>query len=242
MPDSTDSYWPVADDLRPAGSSVSVQKEPLGTGLFVDDPLLPIVESLPDPRTFLTDLVDAGWQASDAVLFENEDVYRQLLDGLADGCEMELISYGTGDATIGQAIEAAIGVGGGTLQCDQRVIIGGVFQTVCTGAWGPGTPGTQPVTGGCITVNSYAAPVTKVESRRIRKIYTNCTTCLMTQTRSRTGTARLKEQDDTVDCPPPAGYASPPASIAPCDAVNIIWGGWSTWTPPAPGQPGSPCV
>ncbi|MCH2169975.1 hypothetical protein MK489_04250 [Myxococcota bacterium] len=239
----TDSRWPVDPESLPDGRGDIATREPFETGLLSNDPFLRLVQSQPDPTKLLKALVDAGWQAAHADLFTSKCRRDQLLDGLADGFERQQEDLWVGFDLIDESIDSKLcgGGGPGKIQCDEHIVDSGPFGRSCTGTFGPGTPGTRPVTGGCITVNTYTATVTETEQRCQRKIYTDCTSCRVCQTRTRTGQTRLTEMDTNATCPPPAGYTSPPASRSPCSMANIDWGDWGPWTPPGPGKPGSPC-
>ncbi|MEE3326017.1 MAG: hypothetical protein VX252_01625 [Myxococcota bacterium] len=239
----TDSLWPVDPELRPDGRGDRATRQKLETGLFSDDPFLELVQAQEDPTKLLSALVDAGWRASDADVFESECRRNQLLDGLAEGFVVQLEDISSGFEIIDDSIDLEICEDGDSDETDCTVSIKESGNTTrCTGTFGPGTPGTQPLgTGGCITVNRYKATVTGTQTRTLKKTYADCTVCTVTQTRTRTGTTRLKEQDVNATCPPPANYTSPPASRAPCSMANISWGSWGAWTPPGPGEKGSAC-
>ena len=242
LPADTDSLWPVDPELRPDGRGDRATRQKLETGLFSDDPFLELVQAQEDPTKLLSALVDAGWQASDADVFESECRRNQLLDGLAEGFVVQLGDISVGFEIIDDSIGSDICEDGESDETDCTVSIKESSNTTsCKGTWGPGTPGTQPIMGGCITVNRYKATIKETQTRTLTKTYADCTVCSVTQTRTRTGTARLKEQDLNATCPPPAGYTSPPASRGPCRVANIIWNSWSAWTPPGPGEKGSGC-
>src|SRR5690606_3951097 len=138
LDDSTDASWPVAEAQQGVDVTEATEPDQFGTGVFPDDPLLPVIESQTDPTEWLSVLVSAGWEASDADLFKSECRQVQLLCDMADGLVDKLNEDVTGADVTGEAIEYSVcQVGDGGGGCTLRTFIGGVWQSgfVDTTGW-----------------------------------------------------------------------------------------------------------
>lgn len=242
LSDETDPYWPVDPSIQPDGTAPTTTKEPLATGVFPDDPLLPVIESQTDPTELPSVLVSAGWEASDADLFKSECRQDQLLSDMADGFVLELAEDGAGVDVIGDAIDDTVCQGGGGGGgCTPRTIIGGVWQSGCvdTTGWVLTGTGTGVTMGQCWPENCWSGAFFHYERCRVRKIYANCTTCLMVQQRFNNCTASVCELDTSTPLgPPPCGAVPPgytppagPSIGSPCTAANPDCEGWTDWSP-----------
>ncbi len=244
LSNETDAYWPVAPSLSPDGASPSASMELLATGVFADDPMLPVIESQSDPTELLSVLVSAGWAAADADLFKSGCRRDQLLSGLAVGFALELAEDGSGVAGIGEAIADATCQGGGSgggMSCTPHEVVGGVSRRGCIDStgWVLNSIATGATTGQCYPKNCWEGAFFHYERRRVRKIYSNCTTCVMVQHRDNNCTASICQLDNNTPLGPPpcgavpAGYTPPagPTSGSPCAAVSPNCNGWTEWAP-----------
>lgn len=242
LDDSTDASWPVAEAQQGVDVTEATEPDQFGTGVFPDDPLLPVIESQTDPTELLSVLVSAGWEASDADLFKSECRQDQLLSDMADGFVLELAEDGAGVDVIGDAIDDTVCQGGGGGGgCTPRTIIGGVWQSGCvdTTGWVLTGTGTGVTMGQCWPENCWSGAFFHYERCRVRKIYANCTTCLMVQQRFNNCTASVCELDTSTPLgPPPCGAVPPgytppagPSIGSPCTAANPDCEGWTDWSP-----------
>lgn len=244
LDERSNSLWPVSQSLHPDAASQPAEKSALATGVFQNDPLAPTIESQTDPTALLSILVSSGWQASDAVLFKSVCRRDQLLNGLVLGFEAELNDDGGGVIDIAEAIDDTIcqgggGGGGGPITCTPSTIIGGVSSSGCIFlGWtfvATTTSGTSPQ--GCWIDNEWSGRHFYFERRTVRKIYSNCTSCTMTQTRYKNCTDAVVLTDTAIGfqtpCAIPAGY-TPPAPNIPtsCGSGTEDCENWGGWAPP----------
>jgi hypothetical protein len=235
-----------ADDrnLRVAPSPVDPNELPPGAfdnGRFTDNPFEAENISLADPNDVEDFFVTIGWVRLRTVAIGRCIQFQPWLEAIDEVVADELAVPGSAtfdlsDSTVCQ------GGGGGGITCTPRTVTSSFITCTSTG-WGAPTSTPQPLAGGCMVENSWSASVTYTETRRTRFIYSNCTSCLQTETRTRTCTAYLAEVDlagPVFQCGTgiPAGYTPPPASTTPCSlpSANCI-GGWGPWT-----IVGAPCA
>jgi len=245
IPSSDDRNWRV----MPA--TVNPEDFPPGMmvrGVFVDDPFADTVASSTDPDELLDFLVTIGWSAARTSIISSECPVSTSLEALAYDVQQELANPGQHDFAAIHSL-ATTCQGGGTpppppppppITCNPVTVIGGVSASGCVFlGWTFNGTTTVPATGGgCWIQNSWTGSHFYYERRNVRKIYANCTTCTMTQTRYKDCTAGFAGVDFGIGvvnpCAIPAGYTPPagPAAGTSCGATNETCGNWSDWGPP----------
>lgn len=241
LSEDSDFHWPIPIDF-PTENSSSVSKESLTNGLLHDDPMVSIVESLSDPTILLNALVSIGWKASDAVLFESDCKIQEVLDGFAEGFELEFNDIDSGNDIFHRTInDSACQVSSGDCKEYTRMTSSYMFGDGCSGTWVHTGTHDHSTAGNCLFYNHWISTITQSQFRKIRKFYEDCTTCAFDQTRTRTNSLTNEQLDPNAFCPLPSNYVPPVPDHSPCNMGSSDWSSWGDWTPPLPGEPGSPC-
>jgi hypothetical protein len=242
IPDADDRNWKVAPlPVNPE----EVPARSMNKGLFVDDPFADAVASAADPDAVLDFLVTIGWSAARSSVISGCES-ANWLNAIAIGTQQDLLNPGYDFAEIDDAAISCQTPPGGTPPppppCKPRTIVGGVSSSGCpdlTGWIPTPPPGTGVTTGQCWPENCWHGSFFCYERRQVRKIYANCTTCTMMQTRWKNCTASVCELDTNtpLGTPPctgvPAGYTPPsgPSIGPPSSVANPSCDNWGDWSP-----------
>jgi len=188
LPDETDGHWPT---VMPEATNAAVEPEEVASGVFADDPMRGVIEAHPDRLSILGQLRSAGWEPSDAEVFESPCRQQQLLDELASGFTLVLAGPDGDDDTMlpcfeaiwNSECEAAAGSA-----CPEAIGYGPTTTTVVTTMYCAWISRTTTATGGqCWLVDTFRTVEGLMQTR---SVYITCPDCSATLcgTQSRLGT------------------------------------------------------
>ena len=222
--DSYDEFWPVMPQSEGTTTPALFKN-----GVFIDDPLVAVIEAAPDPEATVDNLVAAGVAAASIQLelldLSNGCDESLVFEAIAEGIELQMAGQGDGEEHAHTELQ--------TLGCISFCIrwtwtISGPTLIGCNCTWGTPTSCDWNQLH-CAMVCEFTGSSTCTYTRTRKRRTWSCATCTWTETGTKTGTVYCSSTEYFVpDCVNPGGAYIPPLGPD-CSCPEPIGGG-ITWT------------
>ncbi|MCH7847962.1 MAG: hypothetical protein IIB53_06320 [Planctomycetes bacterium] len=232
--DKYDDLWPVMPESEGTTTPALFKN-----GVFIDDPLVAVIEASLDPQATVDNLVAVGAAAASIQLelldLTNNCDESLIFEALAEGIELQMSGQGDGEDHAYTGIQ--------TLGCISFCIrwtwtISGPTLIGCNCAWG-GASSNEWMAIHCAMICHFNGTSTCTYTRTRKRRTWSCTTCTWTETRTKTGDVQCTSTEYFIEngCVDPrtlpGGYTCPPGPDCSCPQPggNITWTPW-TGNPP----------